>query len=159
MKEINKNLYVEGSLSKTVQNIINYVHEKDGKRIGLVRYTIETNAGGHLPHNDWGDIRHMEWCKYSVSILTTLDYEGGEFSFVDDSDKIIETINKQDHYKNTLIYDVTHRHQVTPHHGGSRTVLLLFFKDLDEDDHTTCLEVNKLKFTDVELLSLGNYLR
>jgi hypothetical protein len=133
MKEVLKNAYVEGDIDQTIQNIIDYVYQCDGVHIELgTEYYFQTQKEGHGAHYDWGTNNHMKWCKYSASVLTTHDYEGGEFCFVDDDNNIIETISKKKHYKSALIYDVSHRHLVKPHFNGDRTVLLLFFKIVDD---------------------------
>ena len=143
MKEINQNLYVDGDMSQTVSNIIDYICEKDAVRVEVGGYTLETHASGHRPHNDWGNNNQMPWCKYSASVLLTIDYDGGEFSFVDNDDSVIETIDKFDHYRNVLIYDVNQRHQVLPHTNGERTVFLVFFQAAG-DPHTGLYDLNSI---------------
>ena len=75
----------------------------------------------------------MIWCRYSASTLLTKDYKGGNFVFLDHNNNILQSFNQEYHYGRTLVYDVSHKHMVTPHFDGDRIVDLYFWEVISEN--------------------------
>jgi len=85
---------------------------------------VEKRAEGHLWHNDTGTKGHMEWCKYSASVLLVPPnrFTGGGFYFRDQpSDPVF-------HFCDLLVYSSgpENVHSVA-RNSGERVALIMFF--------------------------------
>ncbi len=116
------------------EEIQKYIEEKENVKLNLKKVNLkECKKEGHAPHYDTGTSNHMIWCRYSASTLLTKDYKGGEFIFLDDNNNVQQRFNQEYHYGRTLIYDVKHKHMVTPHFDGDRVVDLYFWEVISEN--------------------------
>ena len=128
-------------LNEISEIIKNYIYEQDGiKVIEERKPRKESRSVGHPPHWDTGMINHMKQVGYSASVLTSNDFDGGEFMFLDECDRPTEVFGKSEHYGKALIYDISHKHMVTAHRGrrdergnvvGKREVYLFFYKFIE----------------------------
>ncbi len=134
--------------SVNVEEIQKYIEEKENVKLNLKKVNLkECKKEGHEPHYDTGTSNHMFWCRYSASTLLTNDFHGGEFLFLDKDNNILETFDKNKHFKKTLVFDVSNKHKVNLHHGGDRIVNLYFWECLNHielsDDNKEWIENNK----------------
>ena len=53
---------------------------------------------------------------------------------LDDNNNVQQRFNQEYHYGRTLIYDVKHKHMVTPHFDGDRIVDLYFWEVISENE-------------------------
>ncbi len=134
--------------SVNVEEIQKYIEKKDNVKLNLKKQNLlECVKKGHEPHYDTGTSNHMTWCRYSASTLLTNDFQGGEFSFVDKDNNILETFDKNKHFNKTLVFDVSNKHKVNPHYDGDRKVNLYFWECVENiklsDDNKEWIENNK----------------
>ena len=115
-----------------ITEIQKYIEEKENVKLILEKKILNfCKKEGHEPHYDTGTNNHMLWCRYSASSLLTNEFSGGEFEFLDKNDNVLETINKESHFKKTLIFSVDNKHKVNPHLNGDRLVNLYFWKSVN----------------------------
>ena len=106
-----------------------YIEDSQGVSLKLRKVTPdECLKSGHPPHYDTGTGGHMPWCAYSASTLKTKDFKNGDFVFVDEFNKPMQTVSTAEHYGKTLVYDYRQKHMIKPHCDGDRVVDLYFWE-------------------------------
>ena len=123
-------VFLDKPPDKSVEEVVkSYIKEKYKREVVAKLIRTEINLEGHPPHYDYGDNKHMTWCKYSASLLLSCGFEGGEFCFLNDDNSILEVVDSDKHFNKILLYSVHHKHKVNPTIKGKRLVILNFFCD------------------------------
>ena len=112
-------------------DIQHYIEKQHNVKLHLRKTNLnECRKQGHPPHWDTGKGTgdHMPWCSYSASILKTNQFAGGNFNFLDDSNRVVEVVDKDKHFGKALVFSVEHKHSVDPHTHGDRVVDLYWWE-------------------------------
>tara|TARA_R110002012_G_scaffold206477_1_gene376397 strand:- start:420 stop:860 length:441 start_codon:yes stop_codon:yes gene_type:complete len=123
--------------------IIARIKEVDNVTVELHQYFQHQGRNDVGSHYDFGadvdgnPIFHTPFISHSCSVLDNNDYEGGNFEFVNDDNELLESIGKDKHYKNGLLFDVSWKHRVTKFTSGVRLVRVFFYRHTNTDYEPT----------------------